>query len=101
MSREEKLLYYISNRANKDGLRHTTDKRFAKTWYECDPEKNTKCSKTTCMFCKVGILNGCHLTTDERYKREGTVPKVIAVYTNAGDEVSFVVEPAYGYEEEE
>lgn len=39
--------------------------------YECDPNKNTECTREMCMFNKLAIQPVCRLTTKEQFAKEG------------------------------
>lgn len=38
--------------------------------YECDPELNTKCRKSSCLLVHHGRLNGCELTSHPEYAKK-------------------------------
>lgn len=39
--------------------------------YECDPDKNTECNKTGCMYEKSSVYPVCHQTMHEEYAWDG------------------------------
>ncbi len=38
-----------------------------KTWYKCDPEKNKKCAKTSCIYNPNAIYKVCDRTSNPLY----------------------------------
>lgn len=39
--------------------------------FECDPNKNKECDKSSCWFNKMAVLPVCHSTSHEAYKWDG------------------------------
>jgi hypothetical protein len=38
--------------------------------YECDPEKNTECKKTGCLYNPDSVYPVCHLTSKKEYAKD-------------------------------
>lgn len=43
-----------------------------KKWYVCDPRKNTKCKKHTCIHNKSSVNPVCYATSDIIFRKDGT-----------------------------
>ena len=46
-----------------------SEKMEKKTWYLCDPDKNTECRKTGCVHNAAAIMKSCERTSHPEYAK--------------------------------
>ena len=48
-----------------------------KAWYMCDPEKNKRCNKQSCMYNENAEFRVCYITTEEHFAKRNKRGKPI------------------------
>lgn len=48
-----------------------------KVWYMCDPEKNKRCNKRSCMYNENAEFRECYITTEEHFAKRNKRGKPI------------------------